>query len=85
VSTLTRRTWTPPEFAKWLRVAEEKVLGWIRAGELRAVNVAARNCRRPRYRIDQLAIDEFLAARTVNPPLKMARRGRQLTEIIAYY
>jgi len=37
-----------------------KVLGWIRRGELRAVNGADQNGKRPRWRIPPEALDEFL-------------------------
>jgi excisionase family DNA binding protein len=57
-------TWlTPPQLAKQLGVQAEKVLGWIRAGELRAVNVAERASRRPRWRISAEAFEEFLRRR----------------------
>src|SRR4051794_24091311 len=46
---------TPPEIAKVLRVSYEKVLGWIRRGELEAVDVG--NKLRPRYRIARSAFD----------------------------
>ena len=57
-------TWlTPPQLAKQLGVDAQKVLGWIRSGELRAVNVAERACLRPRWRISAEAIEEFLRRR----------------------
>ena len=42
---------TPPRLAKRLAVSPEKVLGWIRRGELRAVDVADKQGGRPRWRI----------------------------------
>lgn len=58
---------TPPQLAKQLGVQAEKVLGWIRSGELRAVNVADRACRRPRWRISAEAIEEFFRRREAVP------------------
>jgi hypothetical protein len=58
---------TPPELARRYRVATKKVLGWIRTGELTAMNLANRGCTRPRYVITTEAIDAFEAARRVIP------------------
>lgn len=40
---------TPPRVAKELGVSPDKVLGWIRCGELKTINVAADQRKRPRY------------------------------------
>lgn len=60
------------EVAKLLRVSGEKVHGWIRRGELVAVNVG--NEFRPRYRVSPDAFDAFLKGREVQPPPKHVRR-----------
>lgn len=65
---------TPPEIAKLLRVSPEKVLGWIRRAELKAVNVG--NGVRPRYRIHRESFGAFLIAREVQPPTPQVRRRR---------
>ncbi len=58
-----------------LAVTPDKVLDWIRSGQLQAVNVATTpNGKRPRYRITPEALDEFLAARSVLPTPKASRR-----------
>ena len=57
----TPPTVTPPELARRYRVATKKVLGWIRTGELAAMNLANRGCTRPRYIIPDEAIAEFEA------------------------
>jgi excisionase family DNA binding protein len=69
---------TPPDIAKLLRVSPEKVLGWIRRGELKAVNVG--NGFRPRYRVSWDHLDAFLAAREVQPPPERPRRKHQPPE-----
>lgn len=66
---------TPPEVAKMLRVSAEKVLGWIRQGELKAVNVSLRT--RPRYRISRKSLDDFLRLREVQPPPPRSRERRR--------
>src|SRR5689334_14253479 len=65
---------TPPEIARLLRVCPEKVLGWIRRGNLRAINVS--DGVRPRYRVRRECLDEFLASLEVQPPAPRERRRR---------
>lgn len=60
---------TPPQLAKQLGVDSQKVLTWIRNGELRAVNVAERLTMRPRWRISSAALEEFLRRRESSPPV----------------
>lgn len=62
-----RRNMTPPEVADRYGVSTAKVLKWIRQGELRALNLAHRECIRPRYSISVEALKEFERARTVCP------------------
>lgn len=69
---------TPPEIAKRLRVSNQKVLGWIRRAELKAVNVG--NGFRPRYRISPENFALFLASREVQPPAPTVRRRRRMPE-----
>jgi excisionase family DNA binding protein len=57
---------TPPEVAKQLRVTPQKVITWIRRGELGAVNVSDRV--RPRYRVNRVSLNKFLERRKVRPP-----------------
>lgn len=68
---------SPPAVAETLGINVCKVLSWIKSGELRAVNVAARAGRRPRWRIAQTDLDSFLAGRTATPPVKTTRRRRR--------
>jgi excisionase family DNA binding protein len=62
---------TSRAIAKLLRVSPDKVLGWIRRGELRAVNVSNRS--RPQYRVSQDDLAAFLKTREVQPPPKRPR------------
>jgi excisionase family DNA binding protein len=68
---------TPAQVAADLGVNQSKVLVWIHRGELRAVNVAARLGGRPRWRIAEEALDQFLAARSAKPPAPVVRRRRR--------
>ena len=65
---------TPPEIAKRLRITAAKVIGWIRKGELRAVDVG--NGSRPRYRISPDDFEDFLKSREVQPPLPRTQHRR---------
>lgn len=46
-SRTTTRAMTPPEAAKVLRVSADKIVAWIRSGELVAVNVASKQAGGP--------------------------------------
>ena len=68
---------TPPEAARRWRVKPSKVVAWIEAGELRAIDVSNRGSRRPRYRIPLDAIHAFELMRSAVPPTpKQTRRRR---------
>jgi len=83
---LIAREWlSPPQLARELGVKPGKVLAWVRAGELRAVDMAQNRGGRPRYRIARRAVDAFLAARAAVPhvapsPRRRRRRNSQITE-----
>lgn len=68
---------TPPEVASLLRVRVSKVLAWIRAGELRAVDVSTiPGCGRARWRISETALQEWENRRAAKPPPMIQRRRR---------
>ncbi|HAA50434.1 MAG TPA: DNA-binding protein [Planctomycetaceae bacterium] len=71
-----REKLTPPQLARKLGVGTEKVLGWIRTGELRAINGATKPGGRPRYLIDQADVELFEAARRVVPKKPSPIRAR---------
>lgn len=66
-------------------VGEHTVLGWIKAGDLTAININRVLGRRPKYRITPEALEAFELLRTVQTaaPRKRARRKRE--EEISYY
>lgn len=67
-------------------VAEHTVLGWIKTGELRAVNVGtAPGKKKPRWRITQVALEAFEAARTAVPVLAPRRKRSRQAELIEFY
>ena len=76
----TPRYLTPPQYARQLGVKAEKVVGWIRRGELRAFDASVYPATgRPRFRISIEAIAEFEQRRSGAQP-KPARRKRRRTD-----
>ena len=67
-------------------VTVHTVLGWIRSGELRAVNVGRRpRAKKPRWRISQQSLEAFELARTPTPPPPRARRKKRPADVIEFY
>lgn len=58
-------------------VTEHTVLAWIRSGDLKALNVAPANGRRPKWRITDKAIEDFERARSTYPPPRKHERRRR--------
>jgi excisionase family DNA binding protein len=80
----TARKLTPPQLARLWGISPDKVLAFIHAGELRAVNLATRRSGRPRYRIDQADVAEFERRREATPqpkrvPATRAAKGNFVT------
>ena len=65
----------PREVAERLGINVTRVLGWIRAGQLRATNIS-NSPTRPRWRIKPADLDAFLESRSNKPaePEKPSRR-----------
>ena len=77
---------TPPQLAKQLGVSPDKVLTWIRKGELHATNVAAAGSSRPRHRISPEDLAEFQRTRqNVPPPPKPVRRKKKDPNVIEFF
>ena len=71
---------TPPELAKRWGIDPAKVLTWIRAGELRAIDASTRPGGRPRYLIDERDVAAFEERRAVcSSPRPAARKDRRQT------
>jgi hypothetical protein len=68
-------TWlSPPAIAKQLGIDPNKVLAWIRRGELVAINVAEKTSSRPRWKVSPAALEDFFRRRQCTPPEKVGRR-----------
>ena len=87
MSDIARRMLTPPQAAKELAVSPTKVLGWIRRGELAAIDLSTRRGGRPRYRISRDALDAFLGGRAVitAPPVITRRPRRTPDHVIEFF
>jgi hypothetical protein len=78
------RGYTVPEVARRYRVGQDKVRGWIRRGELAAVNTAAVLCGKPRWVITPDALAAFEKLRAGGPTPKPSRSRRQPVVIDFY-
>jgi hypothetical protein len=76
---------TPPQVAALWQVKAATVIGWIRSGQLRAVDVSSRGSRRPRYRIDRADLLAFEQARAAVPAPKVQRRRRRPADVIEFF
>lgn len=57
-------TYSPPEIAKSWGVSREKVLNWIRKGDLIAINTTLKDGGRPRYRVKESDLSNFALIRS---------------------
>jgi hypothetical protein len=81
---------TPPQIAAMLGVQVGKVLRWIDRGELVALNLAeCLDGKRPRWKVSQQALDDFLDSRTPAKPAPRARRKKSQADndpgYVSYY
>ncbi len=65
---------TVQDVARRYRVSPDKVRGWIRRGELRAINTATVLCGKPRWVIPPESLVEFECRRVGGPEPKPPRR-----------
>jgi hypothetical protein len=66
-SNVERRKLTPPQVAKQWGCSTNKVLRFIRTGQLKAIDLTAKRGNRPRYAIDLADIAAFEASRLIVP------------------
>jgi transposase len=76
--------YTVRDVARRYRVGEDKVRGWIRRGELRAINTATVRCGKARYVILPEALAEFERSRAAAEPPKPPKRRRRTTDVDFY-
>jgi excisionase family DNA binding protein len=74
------------DIAERCGVSERTVRAWIRAGELKAINLSRTpGSRRPRYRVTQAAIEAFEATRAAGVPAPRARGQKQSGDMVRFY
>ena len=66
-------------------IGEHTVLGWIRNGELKAIDVSRHRGGKPRWRISAEALAAFEQLRTPTPPLPKTRRAKRSADVIEFY
>lgn len=77
---------TPAEVARYLRVNGDRVRGWIKTGELKAINTAKHLCGRPRYIVLPEHLAEFVGRRqAATPAAKPAPRRRRPPDEIDFF
>ena len=64
----------PAQVAEMWGISRDKVLGFIKSGELRAFNVASKNSRRPQFKIPSAALREFEEQRSGRAPARSVPR-----------
>lgn len=73
-----KKDWlTPPQYAKSRGIDPQTARDRIASGELRAVNFAAKGCKRARWRIPPEAIVEFERLREAVPKVEAKRTKRK--------
>lgn len=77
IMSVSRNKLTPPQLAERWGISPDKILGWIRRKELRAINAAATMGGRPRYLIDLDDILAFERRREVDALPRQNRRPRK--------
>ena len=83
---MTDRALCVKEVCEHYGVGEGTVLGWIRSGQLRALNVGRRlGARKPRWKITREAVEAFELLRTHSPPPPTTRRRKSSPEVIEFY
>ena len=80
------RTFKPKEIAEKYSVSVDKVIAWIRRGELDAFDVGTNpGSQKPRYRISESALEAFELRRSVAPlPTRQPRR-RKMQNVKEYF
>lgn len=79
MSTELEEVTTAPQLAKRWKINVDKVLGFIRGGELRSLNLAKDKSGRPRYKILLSDVQKFEESRETKPPVQQPRRRRRRT------
>ena len=75
---------TPPRLAEKWGISADKVLAWIRSGELRAIDASTNRGGRPRYLIDVDDLAAFERSRSIVPPAPAKPARRRSSDVPEY-
>ena len=70
------------QVARQFRVSRETVAGWIRSGELEAINVAPVGSNRMQFRIDERAVRAFEGRRKIAPTVNLPADFEKVTQFV---
>ena len=83
-----RRKLSPREVSEQWGIATDRVLGWIRSGQLRAINAAGdARSKKPRWLIDVEDLAAFERSRSTSPVSSPnpSRRSRRMSTVPELY
>ena len=85
-----KRKQTPPEVARSWGISPDKIVAWIRSGELPAIDASTQRAQRPRYLIDVDDLRDFEARRSTTPeptpePKPRRRQRQKSDQVIQFY
>jgi transposase len=83
-ATAPPRGLTVSEVARRYRVGEDRVRGWIKRGEMAAINTADARRGRPRYVVTPEALERFESGRSAAAPPKVPMRKRRTVQVDFY-
>lgn len=85
IDVLSERGLTVADVARRYRVSPERVLRWIKRGELRAINRRDARCRRPAFVVTPEALADFERRREAAAPEAPKPPRRKRTMAIDFY
>jgi hypothetical protein len=85
MSNATRQYFRPPELARRWGVSDDKVIRFIKSGELEAIDLSTERNKRPRYAVSREAVESFELRRQVSPAPKPQRRKRQSQDVVEFF
>lgn len=72
---------TPPAIARRFGITHEKVMHWIKSGQLKAVNIATRPTGRPRYVVAETELQAFENRRASVPMTPIPRKRKETAHV----
>jgi hypothetical protein len=76
---------TPPQLAERWAVSPDKVIAWLRSGQLRGFSAATNPTGRPRWRIAVADVLAFEQSRAAQPKTAAPRRRKAIKDVIEFF